>query len=65
MDKLEKLRRLVGPDANSWTTAQLEQLSRDMDVMAALLLDGYRSRKLDKHSDPCGLPNVDVQQPDR
>jgi hypothetical protein len=44
MDDLEELRKLVGPEANDWTTAKLAQLSHDMDAMAALFLDLYRSR---------------------
>ena len=62
MDELERLRQLVGPEANGWTTVQLEQLGRDIDAMAALLLDLYRSRKADR---TCGSPNFDVQQPER
>ena len=42
MDYLEELRKLVGPEADNWTVAQLEQLSRDMDTMAELLLDLYQ-----------------------
>jgi hypothetical protein len=64
MDELEKLRKLVGPDASSWTTAQLKQLRSDIDSMAALLLDLYRS-KADRRTNACGLPNFDVPQPDR
>ena len=43
MDELERLRRLLGPDADGWTMPQLEQLRRDIDGMAALLLELYRS----------------------
>jgi hypothetical protein len=65
MDELEKLRVLVGPEADSWTTAQLEQLQQDIETMAALLLDIYRSS--DKHGsdDGCGSPNLDGRQLDR
>jgi hypothetical protein len=65
MDELERLRTLVGPEANQWTTAQLEQLRRDIDVMAALLLEVYRSRKAVRTAADCGLPNFDVPRPDR
>lgn len=65
MDELERLRKLVGPEANGWTTAQLEQLTRDLDVMALLLLDLYRSRKKDRTVEPCGSPDFDVAQPHR
>ena len=61
MDELEKLRKLVGPEADKWTMAQLEQLRRDIDEMAALLLDVYQLRKADR-SDAYGLPNFDVSQ---
>ncbi|MBZ5603886.1 MAG: hypothetical protein LAO79_16430 [Acidobacteriia bacterium] len=43
--ELEELRTLVGPDAQWWSLGQLQQLDRDLDVMAALLLDIYRTRK--------------------
>jgi len=49
MDELEKLRNLVGPEADRWTTAQLEQLRRDIDAMAALLLDLYLSREANRN----------------
>ena len=65
MDELERLRKLVGPEANGWTTAQLEQLTRDLDAMALLLLDLYRSRKKDRTVKPCGSPDFDVAQPHR
>jgi hypothetical protein len=65
MDELEELRKLDGPEANRWTTAQLEQLSRDIDAMAAILLDLYRSPKAGPNPKACGSPNFDVQQPDR
>jgi hypothetical protein len=65
MDELERLRTLVGPEASQWTTAQLEQLQREIDVMAALLLDLYRSRKAERTAADCELPNFDVPQPDR
>jgi hypothetical protein len=65
MDEVEKLRKLVGPEANGWTTAQLEQLSRDIDAMAAILLEVYRSGKVDQDPRACGSPTFDVQRPDR
>jgi len=65
MDELERLRKLVGPEANGWTAAQLEQLRRDIDAMAALLLDLHRSGKADLKAKACGSPTFDVQQPDR
>jgi hypothetical protein len=65
MDELEKLRSLAGPAASDWTTAQLEQLSRDMNAMAALLLDLYRARKQKQGIEPCGLPDFDDRQSDR
>lgn len=65
MDELEKLRKLVGPEADGWTTAQLERLRCDIGAMAALLLDLYRSRRADSNARACGSPNFDVQQSDR
>ena len=65
MDELEELRKLVDPEAKEWTTAQLERLSRDIDVLAEILLDAYRSRKADLSARACGSPNFDVLQPDR
>ena len=63
MNELEELRKLVGPDAVDWNRAQLEQLDRDMETVAALLLEVYRSRK--QHHRPVAYtwnfdsPNVD------
>jgi len=65
MNELETLRKLLGPEAEEWTVAQLELLRRDIDGMAALLLDLYRSRKADQSAEACGLPNVDVPHTDR
>lgn len=65
MDELEKLRKLVGPEADHWTMAKLERLRRDMDAMAALLLEVYRSRAPGRSSGACGLPKIDVPQTDR
>jgi hypothetical protein len=65
MDDLEKLRTLVGPEAKGWTLAQLEQLNRDMNAMAEILLEVYRSRNTDRSPSACGLQNFDVQQSDR
>jgi hypothetical protein len=65
MDELEQLRSLVGPAASEWTNAQLEQLSREMNAMAALLLDLYHARKQKQSVEPCGSPGFDVRQPDR
>jgi hypothetical protein len=65
MDELERLRKLAGPEARGWTTAQLEQLKRDIDAMAALLLDLYRSRNEGRNAEACGLRNFDVPPPDR
>jgi hypothetical protein len=64
-DELEKLRKLVGPEGDDWTTAKLERLRRDIDAMAALLLDVYRSRAPGRSSGACGLPKIDVPQTDR
>jgi hypothetical protein len=64
-DELQELRRLVGPEADNWTAAQLEELNRDADTVAALLLDLYRFRNVDRNAETCGLSNLDVQQPDR
>jgi len=65
MDDLERLRNLVGPEADSWTTAQLAQLHRDIDAMAALLLDIYRSGAAERRADGCGSPQFDAPQTDR
>lgn len=56
MDDLETLRKLIGPDADGWITAELEELNRDLDVMALLLLDMYRSRQRTAEQGSCGLP---------
>lgn len=65
MDELERLRNLIGPEANEWTATQLEQLKRDIDAMAALLLDMYRIHRRDRSIESCGLPRFDVPTPDR
>jgi hypothetical protein len=65
MDELEEVRKLVGPEAEAWTKGQLEQLSRDIEVLAEILLDAYRFRKADLSARACGSPNFDVHQPDR
>ena len=65
MDDLERLRALIGPEAHAWTTAQLHQLQADIETMAALLLDLYRSGRRVVNENSCGSPNVDVPQPDR
>jgi hypothetical protein len=65
MYELERLRKLVGPEADKWTAAQLEQLRQDIDALAALLLDLYESRKRNQKAHACGLPAIDVPQPDR
>jgi len=65
MHDLEELRELAGVEAKHWTTAQLEQLRRDIDVLAALLLDFYEFRRANHSPDACGLPPIDVPQTDR
>ena len=65
MDDPEKLRELMGIEANQWTKAQLEQVERDMDTIAALLLDLYQNRIRDQSADACGLADVDVPRTDR
>jgi hypothetical protein len=60
MDELERLQNLVGPAADGWTTTQLDELRRDIDAMAAILLDLYRSRGADRRGDGCGSPRFDV-----
>jgi predicted nucleic acid-binding protein len=65
MDELERLRKLVGPEASGWTTAQLEQVRRDIDAMAVLLLDLHRARTAGRNAKACGSPKVDDQQSDR
>ena len=65
MDELEELRNLVGPEANEWTTAKFAQLSHDMDAMAVLLLDIYRSRNESRGMETCELRIFDVPQADR
>lgn len=65
MNDLERLRRLAGADANGWTMAQLEQLSRDIDQMAEILLDLYRSRHEEGQRRPCGSPDFDDPRTDR
>jgi len=65
MDELERLRKLVGSDAKGWTTVQLEQLQRDIDIMAALLLDFYRARNKDRKPKARGSRDLDVRRTDR
>ena len=65
MDELEELRGLVGQAADTWTAAQLEQLRHDLDAVAELLLDLYRVRRQSQVAEPYGLPNFDVQRPER
>jgi hypothetical protein len=65
MDELERLRELVGPEASGWTTAQLEQLKRDIDAVAVILLDLYWDRTAGRNAKACGSPKFDVQQTDR
>lgn len=65
MDDLERLRKVVGPEADAWTAAQLEQLQRDIEAMAALLLDLYRARRKRRKPKSCGSPDLDVCAPDR
>lgn len=60
----QELRRLLGPDGASWTTAQLEQLNQDIEAMAALLLDIYKSRKKN-HRRSCGSPSLDDREAHR
>ena len=64
MDELEKLRKLVGPEADHWTVAQLEQLSGDMDMMATLLFDLYRVRGKSRDCEPCESREIDVPRTD-
>lgn len=65
MNDLEKLRQLLSPEADGWTTAQLEQLTQDIDAAAVLLLDWYRSRELSPTGKACGLSDFDVSSTDR
>jgi hypothetical protein len=65
MDELEILRKLVGSEADGWTVSQLEQLKRDIETMAALLLDLYRSRESNRRTEHCGLADFDVPPPER
>jgi hypothetical protein len=65
MDELKELRNLVGPEADVWTTAQLEQLKRDIDAMAVLLLGLYRSRSEHRRLTACGSSDFDVPQTNR
>lgn len=61
----ERLRERIGPEANSWTIAHLDQLSLDIEQMAVILLDFYHSRREDCQARSCGSPNFDVQRTDR
>ncbi|MBV9762081.1 MAG: hypothetical protein JO340_16070 [Acidobacteriaceae bacterium] len=65
MDSLERLQKLAGPDTINWTTVQLEALNRDIDAMAALLLDFYLAQGKAKEQRECGSVELDVSQPDR
>lgn len=64
MDELDTLRLLIGSDADAWTPTQFGQLQADIEAMAALLLDLYRSGLIFREK-ACGSLNVDVPQPDR
>ncbi len=66
MDDLEDFRLRLGDVANGLNHAQLEQLSRDIDAAAALLLDIYRHRQ-QNDGDPqaCGSPSFDVLEAER
>jgi hypothetical protein len=44
MDEVEELKRALGPVANEYNDAQLQHLSREMDLMAEFLLDLYMRR---------------------
>jgi hypothetical protein len=65
MEELERLRSLVGPEAAKWTTAELEQLQHDINAVAVLLLDLYRSRLNKSRASNCGSPDFDVPSTDR
>ena len=65
MDDLERLRNLLGDEADDWTTVQLEQLRRDVDAMAGLLLDFYRSRRTGRDFQSSASPEFDVPDLDR
>lgn len=54
MDELEKLQRLVGPEAKDWTTARMEQVRHDLDAVAALLLDLNHLQKEHRSEGACG-----------
>lgn len=65
MRDLEESRKLVGPETDTLTSGQVEQLQHEIDALAALLLDLYQSRKLKHGTDACGLPEIDAPQSDR
>lgn len=65
MDRLKELRNAVGPEAKDWTEAQLEQLSRDIESMATILLDLYRIQKGAEATDTCGSADFDGFQSHR
>jgi hypothetical protein len=51
MNDIEALRKRLGPAATAYTEAQLEQLDRDLDAMADLLLDLYIEEMSARRSD--------------
>ena len=57
MRALQEFRKRLGAFANKYTDAQLEQLQREMEAMAQLLVDLYladkeKGRRLDGESPP-------------
>jgi len=65
MNDLESLRAQIGSEANPWTLGQLEQLKRDVELMAELLLDLYCDCNERRGKDACGLSGLDVPKADR
>lgn len=63
MDQLEQLRDLLGPTAKDWTRAQLEQLDRDMQAMAAILLNLYETGQMNHRKRVNSEENFDVSAP--
>ena len=62
MNSFERLKELASPDVNP-TTIQTGLLDRDIDAMAALLVDLYLSQRNSTGQKGCGSVEIDVSNP--
>lgn len=56
MRTLREFRKRLRPFAEKYTDAQLEQLQREMEAMAQLLIDMYLAKKYEGRGLDAGLP---------